>query len=96
MTKTSSVSAADVEGPWEECGWNSGLIERCRPNWNVPIGELSNEMLATFLRQDIATECVLEEATARMEVGFDDDSEMSDGELANNVEESRERLARRR
>jgi len=53
-------------------------------------------MLATFLRQDIATECVLEEATARMEVGFDDDSEMSDGELANNVEESRERLARRR
>jgi hypothetical protein len=52
-------------------------------------------MLATFLRQDIATDWILEEAQRRLNAGFDDDSEMYEGELAEKVQEARERRTRR-
>ena len=45
--------------------------------------ELTNEALATFLRQRIALQLVVPEALKRLEAGFDDDSELFEGELAN-------------
>jgi hypothetical protein len=47
-------------------------------------------MLATFLRQRIATDAILEEATKRLTAGIEDDSEMYEGELALAVKEARE------
>jgi CDI immunity proteins len=93
MMNTRSV--ADIVGPWAESDWQSGLTERCQESWNVPIRELSNATLATFLRQDIATDWILEEAISRLNSGFDDDSEKYEGELAEKVQEARERRIRR-
>ena len=75
-------SVADIVGPWVDADWESDLIKRCREVWYIPIGNLSNEMLATFLRQEIATDIVLEEASVRLRTGFNDNSEMYEGELA--------------
>jgi hypothetical protein len=90
-----SQSVADIEGPWVETDWESGLVQRCRRSWNTPISELSNEMLATFLRQNLAVHVVFAEATKRLEMGYDDDSEIYDGELAAIVQEVSVRRARR-
>ena len=76
----------DVEGPWRDPDFESGLIQRCRKHWSVPVEELSNEVLATYLRQRIGLAVVVPEATKRVESGFDDDSELYDGELANALE----------
>jgi hypothetical protein len=84
-------SVADIAGPWNDTEWDSGLVERCRKSWNIPINELSNEMLATFLRQQIATDLILEEATRRLTAGFDDGSEVDKVELKVAVETARER-----
>lgn len=75
-------SVADVDGPWVDPGFESGLIARCRSNWSVPVNELSNRVLATFIRQRIALSLVLPEARYRIEAGFTDDTELYDGELA--------------
>jgi len=88
-------SVADTLGPWVDPDWDSGLVQRCRESWNVPIRELINEMLATFLRQDIATDLILEESILRLDAGYDDDSEMFDGELAEKVLEAQERRRKR-
>ena len=48
----------------------------------APVGKLSNEALATFLRQRIALELIVSEAQKRVQSGFDDNSEMYDGELS--------------
>jgi len=82
-----SRSAADVEGPWVDPGIETGLIDRCRRHWNTPIDELSNGMLATFLRQKIAIRLVIPEATKRLQSGVVDGTELYDDEL-------REALAR--
>jgi hypothetical protein len=75
-------SAADIHGPWVDPGIETGLVARCRKSWTTPISQLSNEMLATFLRQDIAVEFVAPEARRRVEAGIHDDSELYDDELA--------------
>jgi len=85
-----SRSAADVEGPWVDPDLDSGLILRCKRNWDVPIAKLSNEVLATFLRQQIALALVIPEAQKRIEAGFHDDSEMYDGELADALGDAHE------
>ena len=90
-----SKSVADIMGPWVDTDCVTNLMERCRDAWNVPIRELSNELLATFLRQEIATDSILEEAIRRLDAGFDDESEMYEGELAEKVQKMRERLSRR-
>ena len=77
-----SLSVADVEGPWVDPDFDSGLIERCKRYWNVPVPELPNEILATYLRQRIALQLVMPEARKRLETGFNDDSEMYEGELS--------------
>lgn len=80
-------SVADILGPWVESDWKSGLVERCRKYWQVPIDRLPNEMLAAFLRQRIATDDVLTEALLRLRTGFNDDSGLYEGELAAAVNE---------
>jgi transposase len=75
-------SVEDVAGPWVEPTFESGLIQRCRRYWAVPVEELPNEALATYLRQGIALGLIAPEAKKRVQSGFKDGSEMYDGELA--------------
>ncbi|MEX0612556.1 MAG: hypothetical protein WD738_15305 [Pirellulales bacterium] len=73
----------DVEGPWRDPNFESSLIHRCRQYWSVPVDQLPNDALATYLRQRIAPAIIVPEAKKRVESGFDDGSEMYEGELAN-------------
>jgi hypothetical protein len=75
-------SVADIEGPWVEPEFESGLIARCRQDWTTPVSRLSNQVLATFIRQEIGLPIVIPEAQRRVDAGFNDDSELYDGELA--------------
>jgi len=50
-----------------------------------PIVDLSNEMLATFLRQRIALRLVVPEAQKRLDSGFVDGTELYDEELAESL-----------
>jgi len=81
-------SARDIEGPWEDPEFESGLIRRCKKAWDIPIDKLSDEMLATFLRQKIALDAVIEEAQRRVENQNYDGSELHDGELERNLREA--------
>ena len=63
--------------------FDSGLIARCERGWNTPVGELTNELLATYLRQKIALSLVVAEARKRIDAKFVDDTEMYDEELEN-------------
>ncbi|MGC4004260.1 MAG: hypothetical protein QM811_14545 [Pirellulales bacterium] len=83
MSNASTRSIADLEGPWLETDFNSGLIERCKRGWYTPIKELSNELLATYLRQEVALELILPEARIRIESGFIDETESYEDELRN-------------
>jgi hypothetical protein len=84
--QSDSQSIADLLGPWVETDWESGLVERCRGAWSKPLRELTNEELATLLRQRIATPRVLSVAESRIADGVDDDTEMYDGELEAAIE----------
>ncbi len=75
-------SAADVEGPWIDPDFDSGLIQRCKANWHTPISELTNEILATFLRQEIALSLVIPEARKRVTAGYIDDTELYEEQLS--------------
>ena len=83
-----SRSVADVEGPWIEPDFDSGLIQRCRKNWSVPVGKLSNNALSTFLRQKFALQIVIPEGQRRLQANFVDDTELYDDELASAVQEA--------
>ena len=71
----------DVLGPWQDPHFESGLIQRCRRYWSVPVTGLPNEALATYLRQRIAVALIAPEARRRVEAGFHDDSELYEDEL---------------
>jgi len=75
-------SVADIEGLWAERKFDSNLIQRCRENWAVPIHRVTNLVLATFIRQRVGLSIAVPEAERRVEAGYDDDSEIYDGELA--------------
>jgi hypothetical protein len=77
-----SPCVGDMEGPWVDPDFHSGLIERCKRYWSVPVTELPNEMPATYLRRRIALQLIIPEARKRIEARIDDDSELYDGELA--------------
>lgn len=83
---TDNISVADLIGPWVETDWDSSLIERCRNAWNKPVRDLTNQELATLLRQRFAVEHLLPIASKRLQDGFDDDTEFFDGELQSAVE----------
>jgi hypothetical protein len=55
---------------------DSGLIHRRRDAWNKPLSELTNEELATLLRQRFAVEHLLAIARKRVELHIDDDTDM--------------------
>ncbi len=61
-------SIADALGPWRDPDFNSGLIERCRQAWTKPLKDLTNQELATLLRQRIAVEHLLPFARHRLVV----------------------------
>ncbi|SIR13616.1 hypothetical protein [Solilutibacter tolerans] len=84
---------ADIEGPWREPDFDSGLIRRCRKNWSVPVWNLTNEALATFLRQKFALEIVLPEGRRRLAANFTDDTEMHPEELRDAIEIAERSLA---
>ncbi len=75
-------SVADIEGPWCDPNFDSGLILRCKRYWTTPVSELTNEIVATYLRQKIALEIMIPEAQIRLNSGVDDDCELYEGELA--------------
>jgi hypothetical protein len=81
MPRDKPATVADVEGPWVAPNFESGLIERCRRGWNTPVVELTNELLATYLRQKIALSLVVPEARRRIAAGHEDDTELYDQEL---------------
>ena len=86
---TDTISIADLLGPWVEPDWDSGLIERCRNAWSKPLRDLTNQELATLLRQRFAVEQLLPIASQRVLDGFDDDTEIYDGELQSAIEYAR-------
>jgi hypothetical protein len=75
-------SIAENVGPWVEPDFNSSLIERLRANWSVPVGDISNYVLATFIRQCVGLDLVIPEAKRRIACGFTDATEILDDELA--------------
>ena len=75
-------TVAEIVGPWVEPNFNSSLIERCRNNWYVPVGQITNYVLATFIRQQIALNLVVPEAQRRIASGFEDETEIIDDELS--------------
>lgn len=77
-----AFSIADIEGPWVEPQFASSLIDRCRSGWNTPVGELTNELLATYLRQKIATRLIVPEARRRIAERCVDGTELYEEELA--------------
>jgi hypothetical protein len=79
---------ADIEGPWCEPGFESSLINRLRENWDVPIGQVSNYVLATFIRQRRALTLVLPEAHRRLLAGFTDGTELYEEELSIAISEA--------
>ena len=81
MLREMPISVADIEGPWVDPNFESGLIERCRRGWNTPVTELTNELLATYLRQKIALSLIAPEAQRRIVAKYVDDTELYDEEL---------------
>jgi hypothetical protein len=79
-------SAADVDGPWvDRPGQQTELLLRYKKLWTTPIVELSNAMLATFLRQRIALRLVVPEAQKRLDSAFVDGTELYDKELSESL-----------
>lgn len=62
------LSVADVQGPWVDPGFESSLIARCCAHWSVPVSEVSNYMLATFIRQRIALGLVVPKGRSQTQV----------------------------
>ena len=77
------ATVAEVEGPWIDVGFESGLVERCQRGWDTPVVELTNELLATYLRQKVALSLLVPEARKRIAEKFVDGTERYDDELAN-------------
>lgn len=82
------LCVSDVEGAWVDANWESSLISRCKECWDTPITELPDVMIATYLRQGIAVQLLVEEARRRIESGSRDDSELFEGQLAEALERS--------
>lgn len=80
-------SVADLEGAWINPEFESSLIQRCRDNWTIPVSDLSNYALATFIRQRLGLELVVPEARRRIELQYLDESESYDEELSDAIAE---------
>jgi hypothetical protein len=80
-------SVANIEGTWIDPEFESSLIQRCRDNWTVPVSDLSNYALATFIRQRLGLELVAPEARRRIELQYLDGSQLHDEELLDAIAE---------
>ena len=78
-------SVADVEGPWVDVNWESGVMERCRRYWTTPISKVPDDALVTYLNQGFARELVIAEARSRVHAGRFDGTEWLDGQLAESL-----------
>lgn len=83
MTRKQPTTVADIEGPWVNPNYESGLIDRCRRGWNTPVTQLTNNLLSTYLRQKFALPLIIPEAQKRVASNFVDDTELYDEELKN-------------
>jgi hypothetical protein len=77
---TDNISVVDLLGPWVDPDWESGSIDRCRTAWGKPLRDLTNQEMATLLRQRVAGEHILPLARNRVEGRIDDNTEIYDGE----------------
>jgi len=75
-----SITAASLLGPWSGEA-STGLTQRCKDAWDVPLHALSDQMIATFLNQRVAVPEMLKEARRRLECQEPDDTEYYDGQL---------------
>ena len=82
---TPTLAVADILGPWSG-DTPTGLIQRCREVWDIPLESLSDLMVATFLNQNIATKHLLIEAKRRMRDQKRDETEYFDGQLLEAIE----------
>lgn len=76
-----SITIEEILGPWEDPGFDSSLIQRCREAWSKPIKELTNQEISTFLRQKMAIEAIAPIAKERIASGVEDGTEAWDNEL---------------
>jgi hypothetical protein len=81
------ITAASLLGPWSGEA-PTGLTQRCRDAWDVPLHELSDLMVATFLNQRVAVPEMLEEARRRLKCQECDDTEFYDGQLLDAISEA--------
>lgn len=82
-----SITVASILGPWSGEA-PTGLTQRCRDAWDVPLHELSDRMVATFINQRVAVSEILEEARRRLKHQEPDDTESYDGQLIEAVSEA--------
>lgn len=77
---SSNLTISNFLGPW--CGDSpTGLMQRCREDWDTPLANLTDLMVATFLNQDIAVTQMLIEAKRRIKEQERDGSEYFEGQL---------------
>jgi len=74
-------AAADVHGPWVDPLFTSWLVELVRKHWDTPISQLPNNILAMFLRQQIAVRIARPIARARIAARYVDGTELHSDEL---------------
>ena len=80
MRYRANLKLSEIEGAWEgECP--TPLVERCKASWETPLAELSDRMVATYLRQKLGKQFMLIEAKRRLDEGTQDDTQLYDGEL---------------
>ncbi|MEM7359881.1 MAG: hypothetical protein AAF431_12345 [Pseudomonadota bacterium] len=89
MKYRGDLKLSEIEGAWKgEC--STSLIKRCREFWDTPISELSDQMVATYLKQRIGKAFMIDEAKRRLANEKRDDSELYDGELKEAYERIRD------
>lgn len=76
----SSITVSSLVGPWSG-DTSTGLTARCKNAWDIPLQELSDLMVATFLNQGIAASQMTIEAQRRLQSQERDGTEYFDGQL---------------
>ena len=79
-----NISVENIEGPWKG-DTPTGLLERCKHSWHIPLHQLTDVMVVTFLNQNIATKYMLIEAKRRLKENKPDDTELFEGQLEESV-----------
>ena len=83
-----NLSVKDILGEWEG-ETPTGLVRRIRDAWDVPLRQLSDKMVITFLNQKIAPTYVILETERRLKNEVRDGSELFDLQLKEAFEKYR-------